>query len=104
MNNDTKNILQGLGHYELLVLYYLSQTENIVNQRTISKDTGVSPTTLRQKLDTLIELELISIIPRGRNNQVVITAKGQDNLANWEKTTVGKRIIKQLKDILEKNK
>ena len=100
MSDEPELILSKVGYNEQLVLYYLDKAhsleEGLVNLQKIIKDTGLTHTTLRKKLDTLESLKLIFITRKGKEKVVMITEKGKGALSEWKNTIVGKQLIGEL--------
>jgi DNA-binding MarR family transcriptional regulator len=104
MENNSKPTLADIGYNEQLVLFYLSRlpkSEDLVNQKQISEETGLYYATLRQKLEALEQLHFVFITQKGREKLVTITEKGQKALEEWRKTLVGKKILAKIEEELD---
>ncbi|MFQ5980507.1 MAG: hypothetical protein ACE5OZ_20405 [Candidatus Heimdallarchaeota archaeon] len=90
-----------LDYYARLILYFLAKTSENVNQRQLAEQVGIVPSTLKPRLDMLSSRSLISIIPKGNKNLIIISEEGKDEMTNWQKTIVGTRLAKEFDERLK---
>ncbi|MFX0172509.1 MAG: winged helix-turn-helix transcriptional regulator [Candidatus Hodarchaeota archaeon] len=95
---------ESLDYYDKLILYYLSKTQELPNQRELSRKTDINYRTVLTKVQKLKGIGYIQMDSKGQQKLVAIAKKGLEFLEGWKKTAIAGRTITQYDELLERNK